>query len=723
MRFLSFLLLFLAIIPFFAQKCVEPNCLSCLNITNFTKDQLLSRGWIFSNFANESNFTITFENKTYLGGSDHGRIDFKRTFNVTQAHYSLTINFKLLKYDGLDPNDRFLVYADGIHVYSFDPSLYEGLGPHNVSFTFIHQEPTVELEFISEDSNVTKPLPQNEESEAESSTRLLVSFDKHRARILALTDPYNIAFNKTTNQSSTENDYNSSFAVDGVLDHRANSSSIAKTNLTFAPDIPWFYVDLEEARNISQVRIILSENVTFENASTQYVLTIGNDSNITNNSICKDGLDIGSGTFDCDLNGRYVGLYYKMLNVSSGQLEIAEIEILKGIENVAFNSSANQSSILGDNETFYGAAKAVDGSTWIDWKKGFSSVAKIQDYPWWSTDLKKARTIRFIRFYVDNYQNESYVNYLNISVGNNTNITKNSYCEQESPNSSEFICNLTGRYIGIVYQGFNYLEMAEIEAFSDIIPKPEPEPEPQPQPIESVNYAIRDLQVRINICDRLCDACAGAKICVPEVTQVALLYHDFYDVNQFRSALNGWKYENISDRDFNFKCADKLYLGGYNIWGPGGYFEHTYAILPYHYKLRISFDFIALDEFAKRTDEFLVFADDEVVFRYSPLININKKNLTIQGYDYLCGDSDKLDFATRIEFEFIHFKHSLQLKFLSNSTVPAANASYGFARLDIKFYNCYSIKGCYGLGGGKEQVELDRSTRRLAEGNLRMGQF
>lgn len=721
MRFSSFLLLSLAIIPFFAQECIEPDCLNCLNVTTFTKKDLIAHNWTFENFANDSNNTVVFMNETYLGGSDHSRISFNRTFNVTNPHYNLTVSFKLITYDGLDPNDRFLVFADGIHVYSFDPTLYEGLGPHNISFSFIHQEPKVLLQFISEDSNVTKP----KEAEIESA-RLLVSFDK--PRILALTDPYNVAFGKKTKMSSTEKDFTSSFAVDGVLDHRADSLSIAKTHMTFAPDIPWFYVDLEEARNISEVRIILGENVTFENASIQYVLTIGNDSNITNNSICKDGLDIGSGAFSCDLNGRYVGIYYKMLNVSSGQLEIAEIEILEKIENVVFNATANQSSILAENETLYGASKAVDGSTWIDWKKGFSSVTKIQDYPWWRADLGKARKIKFIRFYVDNYQNDSYVNYINISVGNDTNVTANKYCVQESPNSMEFNCNITGKYIGVVYQGFNYMEMAEIEAFSEIIPKPEPEPQPEPEPepvpipIELVNYAIRDLKVRVNICDKLCDACAGSKICVPEAKQVALLYHNFYDENQFRSELNGWKYDKIDDRDFDFKCASKLYLGGYGRWGPGGYFEKTYPIIPYHYKLRISFDFLVLDEFANRTDEFLVFADDEVVFRYSPLINVNKKNLTIDGYEYLCGVKDKLDIQERIHFEFLHFNHTLKLKFLSNSTVPALNASYGIAKLDIEFYNCYSKKGCYALGADNAHIELDRS-RRLEEGNLRNGGF
>ena len=99
-----------------------------------------------------------------------------------------------------------------------------GVGPFYVKFSFLHRNPNVTIEFRSEDSNVEKVREEEEEPEEEpNSRRLLVSF----GRLLAFSDKYNIALNKPTNQSSTEFDYNSSFAVDGDLDRSNTSISIA----------------------------------------------------------------------------------------------------------------------------------------------------------------------------------------------------------------------------------------------------------------------------------------------------------------------------------------------------------------------------------------------------------------------------------------------------------------------------------------------------------------
>ena len=129
------ILLFLfLLIPLFAQDCLEPTCLQSLNQTLFTKDDLVADGWQFKNFTNGVNYTIQYLGYSYLGGTDHGRIIFSKFFNITPSHYALTIDFTILAYEELNPKDRFLVYADGLRVYIFDPMQYDGVGPFYVNF-------------------------------------------------------------------------------------------------------------------------------------------------------------------------------------------------------------------------------------------------------------------------------------------------------------------------------------------------------------------------------------------------------------------------------------------------------------------------------------------------------------------------------------------------------------------------------------------------------------
>ena len=723
-----------------ALLCPNQTCIQDLNETHFNATNLKAQGWVFQNFPNSSNLTIEYLNESYIGGSDPGRIIFKKVYNITPPHHSLNVNFSLLEFEDINLDERLQVYADGIHVYTFNPKKHDGPGPHNVSFVVPHQNTSVLLEFRSEDSHNQTNNQTNQTNQTENQTNQTAG-----RRLLSESDSYNLALNKKTNMSSFEGVFVGANAVDGNLSRRLNSTSIAKTNITQAPEIPWFYVDLEEPKNITLIRVTLGENVTFENASKHYVLTVGNSPNVTNNTICKDGLDIGSGTFECKLIGQYVGIYFKFGNETSGQLQIAEIEVLQGIKNIAIKSTATQSSILNDNVTFYGPLNAVDGSTWIDWKQGFASVSKLEENPWFKTDLGALFKIFFIRISVDSFQNETYVKYLNVTVGENSDISKNPACNM-SLNSSDFICNLTGRYIGVVYDGFNYLEMSELEAFGEDV---------KPTPIPSIpikNYAVRDLLINVTVCNKTCDNCVSEYICTPKDLIKALFIQSLYDEHTFESEVAArWTYSNLSSPAnktnvtnitiFNSSCGDRVFLGGYGIMGPQSTFEAKFDIPAFHYKLGVAFDLLALDEFGSRNDEFVVYADGEEVFTYSPVINLNKnssnqtnsssqsdENQTnrtndssasnqsnktgYDGFEYLCGQPDKLDALERVYFEFIHYSHTLKLKFVSNSTVPASQGSYGFARIDISFYQCFAKGGCFVLTEFG-RIDLERGRRRM----------
>ena len=681
-------------IPIYAQDCINSTCLSFLNETYFTKNDLILDGWKFKNFANDSNYTIQYMGKSYLGGSDHGRIIFSKFFNITSSHYAIIVNFTILIYEEINIDDKFLVYADGLRVHIVDLRRHPmGVGPFYVEFSFLHQNPNVTIEFRSEDSN------NHEQSKTKK--RLLASF----GRLLADSDPNNIALNRPTNQSSTEFDYNSSFAVDGNLDRSNTSISIAKTQLTLAPEIPFFYVDLEHTQSINEVRITLSENVTFANASMQYVLTIGNDSNITNNSICKDGLDLGSGTFTCDLIGRYVGVYYKMLNVSSGQLEIAEIEIFKGLQNILIQSTVNQSSIFNDNATLFSPEKAIDNSTWFEPTFGFAAITQYELNPWWMANVSEPQLIKFIRISLTNNKTSDFLYKLNVTLGNSSNLEDHLPCVILSL-AGDFLCDFVGKYliIQVNSKDNDTLELAEVEAYVEV-----------PPPITySKNYAIRDLMVQIKQCDSRCENCASPKLCTPrdifcsENASVSLR-----DNNSFAAEVLSpkWTFNNISKEKFEYVCGGVVYLGGYEIFEGGSYFEEKIDIPAFHYKLRVGLDLLVLDDFLSRNDEFVVFADDVEVFRYSPLIGLNERNETLDGYSYLCGREDKLDTVERLKFEFLHSSQSLKLKFLSNSKTPVANASYGLRNLDVDFYQCYWQNGCFEL------------SRRLDENYLRTGRF
>lgn len=689
--------------PILTQDCIEPTCIRSLNQAIFTKDDLIDDGWQFKNFANDSNSTVEYLRLSYLGGSDHGRIIFSKLFNVTPSHYSLTVNFTIINYEGLNPNDRFLVYADGLRAYIFDPTLFAGVGPFPVSFSFLHQNPNVTIEFRSEDSNTSIIVEEKQEEEPEEqpeSGRLLVSF----GRMLAESDNYNIALKKTTNQSSTENDYNSSFAVDGNLDRSNTSLSIAKTLLTFAPEIPFFYVDLEHPTDIKDVRITLSENVTFANASSQYVLTIGNDSNITNNSICRDGLDLGSGTFHCSLNGRYVGLYYKMLNVSSGQLEIAEIEIFQNIQNILGGSTVNQSSIFSDNATLFGPANAIDNSTWFDPEQGLAAITQYELNPWWMANVTEPQQIRFIRISLTSNKTMDYFLKLNVTIGNSSNLTEHLPCVISQLIAGDFLCDILGSYIIVQVNGEDNdtLELAEVEAYvaAKVLPP--------------ANYAIRDLIIQVNVCDSRCESCAGPKLCTPkDIFRSEEAIVSLMDNNTFAAEVlsSRWTFGNISKDNFEYVCGGIVYLGGYKVFEGGSYFEEKLDIPAFHYKLRVGLDLLVLDDFYRRNNEFVVFADDIEVFRYSPLVGLNENNQTLAGYSYLCGREDRLDTVEQLKFEFLHSSQSLKLKFLSNSTLPTVNASYGLRNLVVDYYQCYWQNGCFQL------------SRRLDETYLRAGRY
>ncbi|NBV23141.1 MAG: DUF1549 domain-containing protein, partial [Proteobacteria bacterium] len=73
-------------------------------------------------------------------------------------------------------------------------------------------------------------------------------------------------------------------------------------------------------------------------------------------------------------------------------LQLAEVQVFSGGENVALKGEAKQSS------TYMGAAasRAIDGKTDGEYDKGSVAHTESQDNPWWEVDLKEARALERI---------------------------------------------------------------------------------------------------------------------------------------------------------------------------------------------------------------------------------------------------------------------------------------------------------------------------------------
>ena len=73
-------------------------------------------------------------------------------------------------------------------------------------------------------------------------------------------------------------------------------------------------------------------------------------------------------------------------------LQLAEVQVFSGGENVALKGEAKQSS------TYMGAAaaRAIDGKTDGEYDKGSVAHSEAQDNPWWEVDLKEARALERI---------------------------------------------------------------------------------------------------------------------------------------------------------------------------------------------------------------------------------------------------------------------------------------------------------------------------------------
>ncbi|NBR84831.1 MAG: DUF1553 domain-containing protein [Proteobacteria bacterium] len=73
-------------------------------------------------------------------------------------------------------------------------------------------------------------------------------------------------------------------------------------------------------------------------------------------------------------------------------LQLAEVQVFSGGENIALKGEAKQSS------TYMGAAaaRAIDGKTDGEYDKGSVAHTEAQDNPWWEVDLKEARALERI---------------------------------------------------------------------------------------------------------------------------------------------------------------------------------------------------------------------------------------------------------------------------------------------------------------------------------------
>lgn len=618
---------------------------------------------------------INYQGKDYLGGVDSGRVAFSKTYQTPKAHWALVINFMLLEFPGLNPLDRLNLYADGLFVYSHDPTSYSGYGPEAESIQIYHNKPSVTLTWVSEDRTIAQPQ-----------SRILPKVNKSQ-RILQI--PGNIAYHTNASQSSTTSPFVASLAVDGTADiYYQNPSTCALTEFRSSPSVNWWKTDLGSERSIDVVRLFSanSDNVY----SSRFFITIGNDPNIENNALCDEtGSKTGNGYYNCQKKGRYIGVYQTIPSSTSYRMRVCEVEAYENQPNVAFGAQATQSSTYGTNN----ALKAVDKNSGFWITSDTCAITSSESNPWWYAILPQSHDIKIIRI-VPLGSDYNKLSSYRVRIGNNPDWTKNPECPNRGP-FGNIACPLSGRYISVEYLGVGSLSICSFEAFSD--------------GISSKNYAIRDINIEQLECPRQCRACFDATTCAPAPPIIRDLDYKLNDEHTFQNEIlhTPWSYGGLTIGIFESICGTRPWLGGYNVWKPQGWFQRTWIMMPPHYKIRIEFDLLIVDQFSSYDDYLVVYEvvgnNQFEVFKYKPIIGVSTTNLqNLPGYSHICGNNTKLDKIERVAFEFIHISSSLTLKWVSSTSVAESTAAFGISQLFVYFYDCYAWNwwgGCNPISG------------------------
>lgn len=193
-------------------------------------------------------------------------------------------------------------------------------------------------------------------------------------------------------------------------------------------------------------------------------MRIGNNADIWLNPACP-GTFTGAGTIDCTLSGRYLGI------TIPGQNKILTLCEVEAFENLPYQQlkavSATQSSSpygkTGD------AKNAINGDKQCSWTynelTNSLTHTDSQKNAWWNADLGSVKTVQAVTTYNRADCCQERLNGYEVRVGNDPNPLNNPACPGIQNGASNVVCNLQGRYVGVVLTGTNPLTLCEVEIF------------------------------------------------------------------------------------------------------------------------------------------------------------------------------------------------------------------------------------------------------------------
>ncbi|XP_051501834.1 fucolectin-7-like isoform X2 [Myxocyprinus asiaticus] len=271
----------------------------------------------------------------------------------------------------------------------------------------------------------------------------------------------NAARSGTTSQSSTDFNWYSQYATDGV------STSCTHTLIQANP---WWRVDLLKTLSVDRLVVTNRPDCCAERINGAEI-RVGHIADIYSNPVCCVIPSIPAGaSYTCSCNGREGRYVYVVLPSASGVLTVCEVEVYGVLpENLALGKNATQSSTW---YTWY-AGHAIDGNRGLSQPSTWCSSTHYQNNPWWRVDLHNVYKVS--RVVVTNRADccLDQVNGVKILIGNSLedNGNNNSMCAVipsiAAGGSATFVCNyMEGRYVNLISpRNSTALPLCEVEVY------------------------------------------------------------------------------------------------------------------------------------------------------------------------------------------------------------------------------------------------------------------
>jgi len=124
-------------------------------------------------------------------------------------------------------------------------------------------------------------------------------------------------------------------------------------------------------------------------------------------------------------------------------------------------------------------------------------------------------------------------------------------------------------------------------------------------------------------------------------------------------------------------CSIFTFLGGIGIFGQGSKLTKEYSNLTHHFRIRISFFFIPIDQWTN--NNLLVLIDSITIF----MMSFNDSNV---GNYLICDDNEYNDTISPIDFVFLHNNSNMNVEIITG--LDSNLGSWGIFNLSISLHLC-----------------------------------